>query len=299
MKKLSQEQVREFHEHGCLVAPNVIPLADYEPLTRGITAFLSERARKLQAEGKIADLCENEPFETRFAKLYAQCQEIERGLDIMQALLPDVFTFLNNRHLLDALEDLQGTADLSCNPIQHLRAKSPRALTGDKPDYFYNVPWHQDSGVTTEDSDNSSIITCWTPLVDATVENGCMDLLPDAFKLGHLDHVAEGGTQVDPKVFPNHLPVKPAPCPKGGVVFMHRYTPHRSNANNTNVVRWSLDLRYQPTGQASGRAWQPCFPVRMAGSAKSPLITYEQWKSDWTTALSSGAPMTKHRVKRA
>lgn len=299
MKKLTQEQVQRFHQQGCLVASNVIPVSDFEPAIRDISAMIDRNARKLQAEGKVKDLFENEPFETRFAKIYAQSQEIERGIDIMLSLLPGVFEFLNNKHLLDALEDIQGTAELSCNPIQHLRAKSPRALTGDKPDYFYNVPWHQDSGVTTEDSDNSSIITCWIPLVDATVENGCMDLLPGAFKLGHLDHISEGGTQIDPKVFPKDLPLLPAPCPKGGVVFMHRYTPHRSNANNTNVVRWSLDLRYQPTGQPSGRAWQPCFPVRKAGTEQSPLISYDQWKTDWTKALSSGAPMTKHRVKRA
>jgi len=298
MKKLTQEQVDAFHRDGCLIAPAVIPVADFQPVRKAIDGFLTKSAAKLKAEGKLQDLYENEPFETRFAKLYAQCAEIDRGLDIMHSQLPEIFNFLNNQHLIDALCDLLGTEAISCNPIQHLRAKSPRALTGDKPDYFFNVPWHQDSGVTTEDADTSPIITCWTPLVDATVENGCMDLLPEAFKLGHLDHIAEGGTQIDPKVFPK-LPVRPAPCPLGGVVFMHRHTPHRSNSNNTNIVRWSLDLRYQPTGLPSGRDWQPCFPVREPGNNKSPLITYDQWVSQWKAAFASGAPMTKHRVKRA
>ncbi len=35
------------------------------------------------------------------------------------------------------------------------------------------------------------------------------------------------------------------PVPLGGVLFMTNLTPHRSLENRTDVVRWSIDLRYQ------------------------------------------------------
>jgi hypothetical protein len=35
------------------------------------------------------------------------------------------------------------------------------------------------------------------------------------------------------------------PVPLGGALFMTNCTPHCSTPNTTDVVRWSLDLRYQ------------------------------------------------------
>ena len=41
------------------------------------------RARELQAEGKIRDLCTGQDFEHRIVELYKQSNEITKGLDIM------------------------------------------------------------------------------------------------------------------------------------------------------------------------------------------------------------------------
>ena len=35
------------------------------------------------------------------------------------------------------------------------------------------------------------------------------------------------------------------PVPKGGVLLMTNRTPHASFENKTDIVRWSMDLRYQ------------------------------------------------------
>jgi hypothetical protein len=37
----------------------------------------------------------------------------------------------------------------------------------------------------------------------------------------------------------------PAPVPKGGVLLLTNRTPHASFENKTDIVRWSMDLRYQ------------------------------------------------------
>ena len=37
----------------------------------------------------------------------------------------------------------------------------------------------------------------------------------------------------------------PVPVPLGGVLFLTNLTPHSSGENRSDVVRWSLDLRYQ------------------------------------------------------
>ncbi len=291
---LSAEQVRRFREEGVLVAEGVLNDADLTPVIAEYANWIDARAQRLLDESKITDLHENAPFAQRTALLYAQSPDILSGMDIMTVLGPATFEFLRNPHLLDAVESLIGP-EITCNPIQHIRAKPPSKYAGEGAG-FYNVPWHQDAGVTWEEADASDIVTCWLPLVDATVENGCMEVMPDVWKQGYLTHQAEGGTTIRPDLLPHSEP-RAVPVPKGGIVFMHRYTPHRSTPNYSDHVRWSVDLRFQPTGQPTGRPFHPDFVVRSRQHPETVLTNYEEWKRRWQEALTNAKGMKAHRVQ--
>jgi ectoine hydroxylase-related dioxygenase (phytanoyl-CoA dioxygenase family) len=292
--KLTQEQVRAFREEGVLVAEGVLTEADLAPVIAAYEGWIDRRARELQAAGTIRDLHEGEPFDRRFALLYAQSREIERGLDLMQARLPEAFGFMRNASLLDAVECLIGP-EITCSPVQHIRAKPPAHLSGEGPG-FYNVPWHQDAGVTWEEADAVEIVTCWLPLVDATTENGCMEVLPGVFREGFREHQAEGGTTIRPHLLPD-VAARPVPVRKGGVIFMHRHTPHRSTPNRTDRVRWSVDLRYQPAGTPTGRPFHPDFIARSRSQPATVLTDHATWSRLWQEALARPAPRGAHRVK--
>jgi ectoine hydroxylase-related dioxygenase (phytanoyl-CoA dioxygenase family) len=181
--------------------------------------------------------------------------------------------------------------EITCNPIQHIRAKPPSEASTSG---YYNVPWHQDSAVTWEEADASNIVTCWIALVDATVENGCMEVMPGVFRSGYLPHHSgEGGTTVRPDALPDAAPVA-VPVKRGGAVFMHRCTPHRSTPNLSDKVRWSIDLRYQPTGQPTGRPFYPDFAVRSRTHEIVP--DYNLWAQRWVDALESSKGARMHRV---
>ncbi|MCW3095821.1 MAG: Protein involved in biosynthesis of mitomycin antibiotics/polyketide fumonisin [Chthonomonadaceae bacterium] len=291
---LSESQIDTFREEGVLVAEGVLTEAELNPVICEYADWIDRRASILQAEGKITDLCEQEPFERRLACLYAQSPEITRNMDIMFARGPATFAFLSNEHLLDAVEALVGP-EIICNPIQHIRAKPPGSLSGEGAG-FYNVPWHQDSGVTWEEADNSDIVTCWVALTDATVENGCMEVMPGVWKQGYREHQAEGGTTIRPDLLPE-TPPRAVPVGKGGIVFMHRYTPHRSTPNYSQGVRWSIDLRYQPIGQPTGRPFHPDFVVRSRSHPESVLTDHAEWARRWMEALAASEGMKAHRVK--
>jgi phytanoyl-CoA hydroxylase len=291
---LSGDQIRAFREEGVLVAEGALTEAELVPVICEYTDWLDRRARILQADGKITDMCEQEPFERRAACLYAQSSEITQGLDIMFARGPATFAFLRNERLLDAVEALIGP-EITCNPIQHIRAKPPAALSSEGVG-FYNVPWHQDAGVTWEEADNSDILTCWIALTDANVENGCMEVMPGVAKQGYREHLAEGGTTIRPDLLPD-TPPRPVPVRKGGIVFMHRYTPHRSTPNYSPGVRWSMDLRYQPTGQPTGRPFHPAFVARSRSHPESVLTDHTEWARQWVEALAAAEGMKWHRVK--
>jgi hypothetical protein len=122
-----------------------------------------------------------------------------------------------------------------------------------------------------------------------------MEVIPGAFKSGYLRHVAEGGTTIDPQVLPHSAPAT-AECRKGGVVIMSKYTPHRGLDNHSDIIRWSIDLRYHKTGVPSGRSFQPSFVVRSRRDPSSAAPNYAEWCRRWEEALAAKRPMTLHRV---
>src|SRR5437868_2489486 len=79
--------------------------------------------------GRLSDLAEAADFAHRFAHLYAQCPAIAEGIDTMQMRGPATFAFMRNENLLDAVECLVGP-EITCSPIQHLRAKPPASAEG-------------------------------------------------------------------------------------------------------------------------------------------------------------------------
>ena len=289
MGRLTEAQIAQFKLDGVLVAEGVLDDADLAPVIAGYERWIDAKARALE----IPDLHTNLPFNKRLAWLYAQNRWIQEGMDVMNARLPEFFTFLHCKNLLDAVQQLLGTPELTASPIQHIRGKVADQAGGS----YFNVPWHQDAAVTWEEADHSEILTCWIPLVDATVQNGCMEILPGVWKEGLLPHLAgDGGATIRPDVLPDTPPIIGA-VKKGGVIFMHRCTPHHSTPNLTDTVRWSLDLRYQPTGTPTGRPWQPSFVMRSEESPETVEADYAAWDTTWAEALAKPAPQkSAHRT---
>lgn len=290
---LSPEEVQSFNETGVIIARDVFNDADLQPVIDELSAWIDDRARALHANGELDDLYEDEPFETRYGLLFKQNKEIGKGMDIMFYRGRAMFDFLRNKNLLDTVEGLVGP-EITCNPIQHLRAKPPAEYEGYDGPGFHNVPWHQDAGVMMAEAEDSNIITCWLPLGDATIEMGCMKALPGVVKTGYLRHVKEGGTTVDPALMPEIEPVD-LECFKGDLVLMSRFTPHHSTPNRSKKCRWSLDLRYQTTGHHTGRTAHPEFVVRSASNPARVMNDYDEWVRLWVDAFENPRGFAGHR----
>ena len=127
--KLTSEQVQAFREEGVVVVENVVTHEDLAPLIGAYEKWIDHRAQQLEVAGEIDNLHEGDPFETRIGLLYEQTPHITDGLDIMQARLPEMFEFLRNKNLLDAVQCLVGP-EITCSPIQHIRAKPPATASG-------------------------------------------------------------------------------------------------------------------------------------------------------------------------
>ena len=294
--KLTIDQVIEYQTRGYVIAEGILTDEDLNPLIGETDHFVEDRARILEREGKITNLYRDQSFQRRFASLCRECPEFGRGFDLMYLQGRAMFNFLRNANLLDAVECLLGS-EITCNPVQHLRAKVPSDSVWRE--ISENVPWHQDAEVNRGGEGlQSDIITCWIPLVDVTEENGCMQLMPDTFKFGLLDHVSRPD-KMGPEIEDRRLDDssgQSAPCSKGGVIFINKYTPHRGLPNRTNIVRWSLDIRYQRTGTPSGRPLHPHFTARSRIHPESVLKDYEQWCAMWNEGLKA-KPFTLPQIK--
>ena len=292
---LSREQIETFNRDGVLIAKGVLTADSLQPVIDELCEWIDERARRLCTEGIISDLHEDAPFERRYGLVFGQSQKVGEGLDIMHFRGRAMFEFLHNPSLLDAVASLTGP-EISCNPIQHLRAKPPQMFERRSGPSFHVVPWHQDAGVMMEEAEGSNIVTCWLPLGDATEEMGCMQALPGVHRHGYRRHHSAGGTTIAPEAMPEVEPLS-LECSLGDVIFLSRFTPHSSTPNRSDICRWSLDLRYQTTGHHTGRTAHPAFIVRSSSNPQSVMRDYETWQHLWIDAFENPQGFAGHRTE--
>lgn len=241
---LSAEEVRHFRDEGYLMVPDVFSVADVQPLRDEITAVLDAAARRLHAEGKIRSTHEDEPFETRLTRIFAECDEILPPI-VGKAggghSGPAFFDFITHPNLLARIASLVGP-EIIGSSVYRIRPKMPSYARG-------AVPWHQDSGYFSPHCDDDLIVTCWIPLVDTYPENGCLQVLPRTHREGVVRHYTGGPggfLVIEDEDLPDAgLAPVTVPVPAGGVLFMTNLMPHRSSQHTVDVVRWAVDVRYQ------------------------------------------------------
>ena len=291
--KLNAEQVVQFEELGYLLLRGALTDADLDPVIAEYEAHIGRRAEQMLAAGKISALYANEPFNRRLIPICRENNEIYNELDIMHFRGPALFEFLTNDRLLDLVEGLVGP-EISCSPIQHTRPKLPSDIACDGDQHV--VPWHQDAGVTWAEADPHFILTVWLALSEARPENGCLQIIPQARGTALMRHHTKKGlgTVIIDEEMPEAEQLT-LPMDKGDVLLLDKMVPHRSGANNSATVRWSMDLRYQATGTPTGRPWQPDFIARSRANPESEFRDYEAWCRLWVEALKRG----KEKGKKA
>ena len=107
-------------------------------------------------------------------------------------------------------------------------------------------PWHQDTGYTFTLPQH--YLTCWTPLVDATVDNGCPWVLPGLHRRGTLKH---WWTDVGWRCVDDDAGAVPVEARVGDVICFSSLTPHRTGPNVTDEVRKAYILQYCAEGSTA------------------------------------------------
>ena len=225
--KLSETQVNRFREEGVLVVEDLLDadevsalLARAEWVASGSAPHVSSERLQLEPEvnagkaaaGTVAD-------SLRKMSHLAFCDGVFE-------------THARNPKVLDVIESLLGP-DLKLYQDQWFM-KPPRIGS--------RQPYHQDMPLGFH-IDPPDMVTCWAALNDATVENGCLWMLPGTHRFGIIPKEEWAG--YEQMSLDGRLPEERAiELKAGSCSFHHGLILHCSRPNRTNLRRRGYATHY-------------------------------------------------------
>ena len=292
---LNSDQIKKFETEGYLVVPDLMPTNICEQVNTEYTDLLNSLYEGWFAEGLVQTPGGELDFWGKLLSAYQAGCDYFQPMDISlpgDRIIADtpfhiglaVFNMLAAVPLLDVVEQLIGP-ELTSNPIQHVRLKPPSVKLdlAEARAHITATDWHQDRAVALEDADQTDMVTVWLAMTDATVENGCLQVQPQTSGQTILPHCARSQTGIADG-FLNESSAVPLPVKAGGAVLFHPLTPHASLTNITDGFRWSFDIRFNATGQPTGRSHFPDFVVRSRAHPETELSDWRVCKAQWEEA---------------
>ncbi len=155
----------------------------------------------------------------------------------------DTFGLMSrSERMVEGVQHLLGPEGEVCHFHSKIMQKEPK--TGGA------WEWHQDYGYWYKNGFlyPEAMISVMVALTEATVLNGCLQVLRGSHKMQRFEHNVVGEQQGADPVFVEHAE---AICERvyvelqpGDVLFFHSNVLHRSEANNSDLPRWSIISAY-------------------------------------------------------
>jgi hypothetical protein len=208
--------------------------------------------------------------------------------DLPSAQTAPLFNLMRHERLLDAVESLIGP-EIVVSPTYHVNMKLPpsdialaseaAARNGQKlPDHGVwefaaggASHWHSDGHHALAGSNR---ITAWIPLTEATLDSGCLKMVPGSHKFGEE---SEARANLDEAVA---LPASP-----GDVILFDHWTVHGADANRADRLRWAFNFRYHAAAVPTDTVHLPSFLARSRSVPDNELRDPALWSGMWRQAL--------------
>jgi ectoine hydroxylase-related dioxygenase (phytanoyl-CoA dioxygenase family) len=244
LRFLDEAQATHFDDNGFVVLKGALDVSVIDEVRQATDAFEEKREAQLAADGGRSGISQKGSI--TFAEHLAAQSDVLRRLA---------------RHpvLAAVCADLVGeNVNLYWDQAVYKQPERPRRF-----------PWHQDNGYAFVLP--QQYLTCWLPLVPATIENGCPQVVPGLHRHGTLQHYF-----VDPlgwECFSEPpLASVAAPVVPGDVLVFSSLTPHLTGPNVTDGVRKAYILQYSPVGAVVLEGDPNAGPPRSENPCDSPEL---------------------------
>ena len=266
---MSQNIKKEFEKNGFVRIRNVLDYKlDLEPIlndmafimNRLVHRFVSKKDKKrvlgLNFKKKYSHLVKlNIPELDQYFNIRLP-QNVNVDSDFFAS--QSIFNLIKNNKILEKVSKILGQ-EMSSNPCQNSRIKQPEKAISKKnlhDGLVGRTPWHQDAGVMNKKGQKGTeLVTCWIPFTKTRIENGCMLAVKESHKLGLVNHDtgSKGQVEIKGKEKIDDLKTIALEANVGDIILLSRYLIHCSLPNKSKNFRISMDLRFNKTGQHSGR----------------------------------------------
>ena len=222
--ELDEAAVARYHRDGYIAIENVFSPAEVSAAKDGI--------RQLIIDGNPDIIRFEEAGENKQLSPDERAAYVRKCMGFV-AHEPRLAALANHTTLLGVVRKLVGS-DVAL--MQDMALLKPPLVGREK-------PWHQDSAYF-EYGPAKLIVGTWTALDEATVENGCMHVIPGSHLQGGKAHYKDRDCQLPDEIIDvEHdvcVPLKP-----GGVLFFSALVHHGTPPNRSEKPRKAVQLHYR------------------------------------------------------
>ena len=233
--KLSKTQFEQYCEQGYVIVENLVSEAQ--------RAEILANTSRLCAAAPYAQNTNMVHWDMKIRRGEVTLADADRELGVFKLANMqhhDAFfhEYLKRAPEVESIEQLIGSPDLTCIAMQ-LVMKPPR--------HGQWQPYHQDSYYFPVEP--QEICAAWLALDEATVENGCLWVIPGRHKGAVANHAEPTGVKNLNSAFLEAEGMEKekgiaAPMKPGSVIFLHSRLPHMSGPNTTEFRRRGLVIHY-------------------------------------------------------
>ncbi len=232
LDSMDENALARYHEQGFLAINNAFTPEEVQDGIDGLTDLIAEKNPDfsiIQFHQSVRDRLDSLTLEERLNNV----RKIGQFTDYDERLKGIAF----HPKLLPIIEKILGA-----------KAELYQSMALIKPPRGREKPWHQDHAYFDLTLD-TKVVGVWIALDDATIENGCLRVVPGWHHAATHPHFMRRDWQLCDDQSKNFKTQSLAvPLQPGGCLLFDSFLPHGTPSNFTNVHRKALQYHYVPAG---------------------------------------------------
>lgn len=250
---LSEDQVEQFRRQGFLAFQGVLTPEEVEASRQAFTRVAGELSKdprsvfepsREKEDGTRSGATYQRPDSRSFIQFEAGYDPVDRPVEELELKIRKYMWFKDEdpvfQQMVSPGSRLHGVVEslIGTDPIlfQEMALVKPPFVGREK-------PWHQDNAYFSV-APLDRVMGVWLALDDATVENGCMHVIPGGHLSGGFRHHHGMDCEIDPELLPTSE-VVPVPVPAGGALFFVGMLPHETPPNRSAQRRRALQFHFR------------------------------------------------------